>query len=69
MTLRDELEQLIRWELSGDEAMLRSYQGGPGVQTIEELVTMMRVWVGAHQKALMRLADEVEALKHPPEEA
>ena len=64
MSLRDELHQQIRYELSANPAILRLYEAGGEVgATDEEAVSYLLLWSSALQRALFTLADEVDALK------
>jgi hypothetical protein len=68
MSLRDELEQLIRWEVSESPAVQRLFKESPESGGTIFLDDDERFWLhmryGASlRKAILRLADEIDALK------
>jgi hypothetical protein len=65
MSLRDDLLQEIRLDLSGSPLVLSAIETGQWPSTNEqEGFEYLSLWVGTLQKTLLRLADEVER-RHP----
>jgi hypothetical protein len=68
MTLREELEQLIRWEASASPLAQAIYESpdAPVPATEADYRTfLMKHSKGLH-KAILRLADEIDALRERP---
>jgi hypothetical protein len=67
MSLRDDLLQEIRLELSGSPLVLSAIETGQWPSTAhDEGFEYLSLWIGTLQKALLRLADEVESRQVPP---
>jgi hypothetical protein len=67
MSLRDELQDSLRWKLSEHPAMQEAYKTGEYERLVElpphEAAALLLTMYGGLREAIFRLADEVDALK------
>lgn len=67
MSLRDELQQMMRWEISEHPEIQKAYDSGDwkslAVLPPDVQYTTVMVLVASLRNAIYRLADEVDALK------
>jgi hypothetical protein len=67
VSLHDELEELIRRDIGSDPAMLDLLMSSRAVEGAElherESAYVVQTWLLAHQKAILRLAAEIDAMR------
>jgi hypothetical protein len=70
--LTEKLDQKMRWDLTDDPAILRALTGEGEVEgrvwiSTEEHISLTLATFGALREAVLRLADEVDALREGDE--